>query len=181
MSKATWIFYSGYKGVSQCHQAPWSYQVPGKRSEDMERMENHISLSHFLHKLDFFFFSRSRRKLLLHSEIKKEDNAGNLSCLGYRSTFTWSGPETCSAPAQPYSSSALGLYWEQLRCTMAETTRGEHSLQPFQVLWQAGCASSNSFIWGNPKNQHITLPAEGCILTFFFDGELMCCCFDSSL
>lgn len=56
MSKATWIFYSGYKGVSQCHQAPWSYQVPGKRSEDMERMENHISLSHFLHKLDFFFF-----------------------------------------------------------------------------------------------------------------------------
>lgn len=35
--------------------------------------------------------------------------------------------------------------------------------------------------FGGIQNQHITLPAEGCVLTFFFDGELMCCCFDSSL
>lgn len=31
---------------------------------------------------------------------------------------------------------------------------------------------------GIPKIWHITLPPEGCILNFFFEGELMCCCFD---
>lgn len=90
-----------------------------------------VSVVFFFPGLFFFLFVFlcSERETLLYSETAEQANAG-----GTDPPSSDPVRRHTLLPAQPYSSSALGLSCEELGQAMPGTTRAEHSLQPPQAL-----------------------------------------------